>query len=293
MPKIGRFTSENAEREFFRAYDSVAARWPVPSTNHDVETAFGTTRVRRSGEGAGAPIVLLPGIGGNGNVWWRFMTELAAERTVYTPDVIGWAGRSVQTAPIRDTGDVATWLTELLDGLGEQRAHLVGNSLGAWLAGAVAVHRSDRLASLTLLEPSAATFLRPRLSLLAKLLLTGARPTPERLRRFNRWAMPGFELGDDELAVAVAATKYRMALPWDRPFTDGQLAAITAPTLVLFGAETVVNDPEAAAERARAHIPEVEIRIYPGIGHDLLWAGPDEVIPHLLAFAGRHEQARA
>ncbi|MFC3965177.1 alpha/beta fold hydrolase [Nocardia jiangsuensis] len=293
MPKIGRFTSDTARDEFFRAYDSVAAKWPVPSTEHDVATSFGTTRVRRSGEGSGAPIVLLPGIGGNGNVWWRFMAELAGERTVYTPDVIGWAGRCVQTAPVRDAADVATWCTELLDGLGERRVHLVGNSLGAWLAGAVAVHHPDRLATLTLIEPSAATFVRPRLSLLAKMLVAGARPTPERMRKFNSWGMPRFVMDDDELAVAVAATKYRMALPWDRPFTDEQLAAITAPALVLFGAETVVNDPVAAAARARAHIPMVETRIYPGIGHDLLWANPDEVIPHLLGFAGRHEQARA
>ncbi|WP_157103646.1 hypothetical protein [Nocardia harenae] len=55
----------------------------------------------------------------------------------------------------------------------------------------------------------------------------------------------------------------------------------------------MVNDAEAAAARARAHIPVVETRLYPGIGHDLLWANPDEVIPHLLGFAGRHEAARA
>ncbi|MFC8525974.1 alpha/beta fold hydrolase [Nocardia sp. NPDC057227] len=293
MPKIGRFTSDTARDEFFRAYDSVAAKWPVPSTEHDVATSFGTTRVRRSGEGTGAPIVLLPGIGGNGNVWWRFMAELAGERTVYTPDVIGWAGHSTQTAPVRDTGDIATWLTELLDGLGAERAHLMGNSLGAWLAGAVAVHRSDRLASLTLIEPSAATFLRPRLGLLVKMVLAGARPTPERMRTFTSWGMPRFVMDDDEVAVAVAATKYRMALPWDRPFTDGQLAAITTPALVLFGAETVVSDPVAAAARARAHIPVVETEIYPGIGHDLLWANQDVVIPHLLDFTARHERARA
>lgn len=293
MPKIGRFTSEDAKETFLHAYDTMAAAWPVPSTVVDVETSFGTTRVRRSGNGHGAPIMLLPGIGGNGLAWSRFIEDLARDHIVYTPDVIGWAGRCVQTAPLRDAEDVATWMVEVFDGLDEDRVHLAGNSLGAWLAGTVAVYRSERLASLTLLEPSAATFARPRWSLLFKFLVAGMRPTPERMRKFNKWLMPGVELTEQELAGAMAAVKFRMAMPWDRTFTDEQLAAITAPTLVLFGADTVVADPEAGAARARTHIPSAEAEIYPGIGHDLLWANPDQVIPRFLGFTDSHDPVRS
>ncbi|MEV3961431.1 alpha/beta hydrolase [Nocardia sp. NPDC050193] len=293
MPKLGRFTSEEAKASFLHAYDAVAAKWPVPSTRIDVETSFGTTRVRKSGNGAGAPIVLLPGIGGNGQVWWRFIVELSRDRVVYTPDVIGWAGYCRQTAPLRDTGDIATWLAETLDGLGVDRVHLAGNSLGAWLASAIAVHRSDRLATLTMLEPSASTFAKPRPSLLFKFLVAGMRPTPERMRKFNKWLMPGFELDDEEFAMACATTEFRPGMPWDRPFTDKQLALITVPTLVLFGAETVVNDVEHAADRARRHIRSAEVEIYPGVGHDLLWANPEQVIPRYLTFVGDHDQIHA
>ncbi|QIS19437.1 alpha/beta fold hydrolase [Nocardia terpenica] len=293
MPKTGRFTSEEAKATFLRAYDTLAAKWPVPSTCLDIETSFGTTRVRKSGSGQGAPIVLLPGIGGNGQVWFRFIEDLARDRVVYTPDVIGWAGRCVQTAPLRDAEDVATWMTQMLDGLGVDRAHLAGNSLGAWLAGATAVYRSDRLASLTMFEPSASTFAKPRWSLLLKFVAAGIRPTPERIRKFNRWLMPGFELTDDEFAIAIATLKFRMAMPWDRPFTDHQLSAITTPTLILFGAETVVSNPEFGASRARTHIPSAEVDIYPDIGHDLLWANPHQVIPRFLSFTASHDQVRS
>ncbi len=293
MPKIGRFTNEGAKATFLRTYDAVAAKWPVPSTRIDVETSFGKTRVRRSGNGAGAPIVLLPGIGGNGQVWWRFIAELSRERVVYTPDVIGWAGHCVQTAPVRDTEDIASWIAQMLDGLGVDRAHLAGNSLGAWLAGAVAVHRSDRLASLTMFEPSAGTFVKPRVGLLLKILKAGMRPTPERMRKFNKWAMPGFELDDEEFALAMATLEFRPGMPWDRPFTAEQLAAITAPTLVFFGAETVVNDIERAAAPAREHIPSVTVEIYPGVGHDLLWSNPEQIIPRYLDFTDKHDHIQA
>ncbi|MGI5222589.1 alpha/beta fold hydrolase [Nocardia sp. CA-290969] len=292
MPKLGRFTSAEAKDEFVRAYDAVAAKWPVPSTNIDVDTSFGTTRVRRSGSGPGAPIVLLPGIGGNGQVWFRFVEDLARDHVVYTPDIIGWAGCCVQTAPVRDMEDIAKWMAEVLDGLGEDRVHLAGNSLGAWLAGVIAVYRSDRLASMTMFEPSAATFAKPRLGLLVKFILSGARPTPEKLRKLNSWLMPGYEMTEEEFALAVATLKFRAAMPWDRPFTDEQLAAVTVPTLVLFGAETVVSDPEAGAARVRAHIPSGAAEIYPGVGHDLLWANPEQVIPRFLAFVAEHDPVR-
>ncbi|MQY17773.1 alpha/beta fold hydrolase [Nocardia macrotermitis] len=293
MSKIGHFTSRKAETTFLRAYDALAARWPVPSTVIDVETPFGTTRVRRSGSGDGAAVVLLPGTGGNGTAWVRFIEELARDRVIYTPDVIGWAGRCTQTAPVRDTADVATWLCETLDGLGEDRVHLAGNSLGAWLSGAVAVHRSERLASLTMFEPSAATFGKPSWGVLFKFLVAGMRPTPERMRKLNAWMMPRVRLDDDEFAMVLAAVKYRMAMPWDRKFTDEQLAAITAPSLILFGAETIAGDPELAATRAREHIASTEIEIYPDIGHDLLWANPEQVIPRFLDFVRAHDPVRA
>ncbi|WP_067821268.1 alpha/beta fold hydrolase [Nocardia inohanensis] len=293
MPKIGRFTSEEAEAAFLSAYDAMAAKWPVPSTIVDVETSFGTTRVRRSGDGEGAPIVLLPGVGGNGQVWLRFIEDLARDHVVYTPDVMGWAGRCVQTAPLRDAEDIAKWMSEVLDGLGEDRVHLAGNSLGAWLAGAIAVYRSDRLASLTMLEPSGATFSKPRWSLLFKFLIAGMRPTPERMRKLNQWLMPRADLPEEEFAAAMTIMKFRMALPWDRPFTDAQLAAIAAPTLVLIGAETVVNDPEIVSARAREHIPSAEVEIFPGVGHDLFWANPEQVIPRFLRFTDTHDPIRA
>ncbi|RDI64821.1 alpha/beta fold hydrolase [Nocardia pseudobrasiliensis] len=293
MPKIGRFTSDEAKADFLRRYDAMASKWPVPSTCLDVETSFGTTRVRKSGSGAGAPIVLLPGMGGNGQIWWRFIEELSRDRVVYTPDVIGWAGRCVQTAPVRDDADVANWLAETLDGLGEERVHLAGNSVGAWLALVMGVHHSERLASLTMFEPGGATFAKPRWSLMLRFILAGMRPTPERMRKMNRWLMPRFELDDEEFAAAMVTLKFRPGMPWERPLTDEQLSAVTAPLLVLFGAETVVGDPEFAAARVRAHIPSAEIETYPNIGHDLLWANPDQVIPRFLDFAASHDPVRA
>lgn len=292
MPKIGRFTSDEVESTYLRAYDTLAAQWPVSSTEVDVETSFGTTRVRKSGTGEGAPLLLLPGMGGNCLFWGPFIEDLARDRVVYTPDVIGWAGRCVQTAPMRDGADVAKWVAEVITGLGEDRVHLAGYSLGAWIAAVTGAHHADRLASLSLLEPTPAVFARLRLGLLRKFIVAGIRPTKAKMQKFNEWLQPRVEMTDEEWAMVLASLKFRLAQPLPRPLTDEQFAAITAPLLVLFGADTVLHDPEQAASRVRRHIPSADIESYPGVGHDMLWAIPEQVIPRFLAFADKHDPAR-
>ncbi|WP_433662912.1 alpha/beta fold hydrolase [Nocardia sp. CA-128927] len=292
MPKIGRFTSDQVEADYQRAYEAIAARWPVPSTDIDVETSFGTTRVRKSGAGAGAPLLLLPGISGNGLFWIPFIEDLARDRVVYTPDVIGWAGRCVQTAPVRNEADVAKWVAEVITGLGVDRVHLAGYSLGAWIAAVAGAYHSERLASLSLLEPTPAIFARLRWGLLLKFIVAGIRPTRAKMEKLNAWVSPGIRTTDEEWAMVLAGLKFRLALPLPRPFTDERLAAVTAPLLVLFGADTVLHDPEQAASRVRRHIPSADIENYPGVGHDMLWVIPEKVIPRLLAFADKHDPVR-
>ncbi|WP_328406005.1 alpha/beta fold hydrolase [Nocardia sp. NBC_00403] len=292
MPKIGRFTSSEAKAAYLRAYEALAVDWPVPSTDIEVETTFGTTRVRKSGTGAGLPLVLLPGMPGNSLFWTPFIEELTRERVVYTPDVIGWPGRCEQSTPVRDHAEIMKWLVEVIDGLGEARIHVAGYSDGAWIAGLLGVHHSERLASLSMLEPGGATFAKPRWGLLLKMVSAGMRPTRERMQKLTQWLTPGVVLSDKEWAMAVAGFKFRLALPWPKPFTDEQLAAITAPLLVLFGGATVVNDPDIGVRRLRQHAPAADVEVYPGVGHELLWVLPQKVIPRLLEFVAENDAVR-
>lgn len=291
MPKIGRFTSDAAKATYLRAYDAIAEQWPVPSTDIDVETSFGTTRVRKSGAGEGVPLLLLPGLSGNSLFWGPFLEDLARDRVVYTPDVMGWAGRCEQTTPLRDEADIAEWVSELIIGVGADRVHLAGYSLGAWIASVVGAYHSDRLASLSLLEPAPATFATPSWKVLRKFMVAGIRPTREKMRKFTDWLSPGVQLSDQELAMLLAGFEFRQGMPWSRPLPAERFAAITAPVLALFGADTVVHDPEVAAGRLRQNVPSAEIEIYPGVGHEMLWAIPDQMISRLLRFAAEQDSS--
>ena len=154
---VGRFKNAKAEERFLAAYDAFRDQnWPVPFTDLDVPTRFGSTHVRRSGAPEGSPIVLLHPNSGTSMSWYRLVAPLARRHAVYALDTIGTAGRSVQSKPVHNAADLATWLDDALTELALDGVNLVGYSEGGWLAALAMVHAPARLASVTLIEPGGA-----------------------------------------------------------------------------------------------------------------------------------------
>jgi 3-oxoadipate enol-lactonase len=98
--------------------------------------------------GEGVPLVLLhPGIA-DSRVWDPLLPHLLGHRVVRF-DRRGFGGSPRATEAYSSMGD----LVIVLDALGLDRAHLVGNSMGGETSLALAVTDPDRVASLTLLCP--------------------------------------------------------------------------------------------------------------------------------------------
>src|SRR5690606_27107642 len=122
---------------------------PTPAETHDVRTDFGVVRVYRfAGTGdASAPLVLLPGRASASPVWAGNLPSLREVGDVYTVDLLGEPGMSVQQRPIEDDAQQAAWLHQTLDRLPEQRFHLVGLSIGGWTAANLTLHRPELVAT--------------------------------------------------------------------------------------------------------------------------------------------------
>jgi pimeloyl-ACP methyl ester carboxylesterase len=98
--------------------------------------------------GSGSPMLFLHGGGGAGS-WLPFMSRLAATFDVIVPEHPGFGGSD--TPPWLDTvPDLANFYLDFLEELGLDGVHLVGQSLGGWVAAELAVRNTSRLASLTL-----------------------------------------------------------------------------------------------------------------------------------------------
>src|ERR1700760_1478143 len=87
------------------------------------------------GTSDGTPLVLLHGLTGAWPIWRPILPALEAEQRVFAPTLPGHHGATGlpagRSASIDTLADV---LEAQLDAEGIERAHLVGNSLGGWLA---------------------------------------------------------------------------------------------------------------------------------------------------------------
>ena len=120
----------------------------TPAT--DVLDVRGTpVRLQRAGDGA--PLLFLHGAGAGGR-WLSFQEALARRFDVLSPTHPGHAG-SPAAEWIEDILDLAFHYLDLLDALRLDRVHLVGASLGGWIAAEMAVIASHRLSSLVLIDP--------------------------------------------------------------------------------------------------------------------------------------------
>src|SRR5437667_8686124 len=106
-------------------------------------------RIRLMRGGSGAPLVFLHGGGGIG-VWLPSMARLARRFDVIAPEQPGFAA-SDTPAWLDSVGDLANFYLDFLDQLDLRGVHLVGSSLGGWIAAELAVRNASRLASLTLI----------------------------------------------------------------------------------------------------------------------------------------------
>jgi pimeloyl-ACP methyl ester carboxylesterase len=117
-------------------------------------TAVGDVMLTRGG--SGPPVVYLHSSGGesgDGDVA-RYLALLAEHYSVYAPMFPGYGG-SEGLALIDDMEDGVYHCLDLLERLGLGSAHpphLVGQSLGGWLAAEIAWRHPDRLASMTLVN---------------------------------------------------------------------------------------------------------------------------------------------
>jgi pimeloyl-ACP methyl ester carboxylesterase len=103
--------------------------------------------------GTGAPLVLLHGLGASCRSWDPVLPALATRFDVIAVDLPGFG----DSAPLPEQGEVppavlAQHVADLLDELGVSTPHVVGNSLGGWVALELASRRP--VASLTLLSPA-------------------------------------------------------------------------------------------------------------------------------------------
>ncbi|MFC5406920.1 alpha/beta fold hydrolase [Cohnella soli] len=118
-----------------------------------IDLATGMTAAYREA-GEGEPIILLHGYCGSSVYWSDVIEPIAACGRVIAPDFRGHGGSSAREG-IYAMEQLADDVTALMDALQLERAHLIGHSLGGYVALAFAERYPDRLLSFALVHSTA------------------------------------------------------------------------------------------------------------------------------------------
>ncbi len=284
---IGYFRDDEAYAHFRDAYAEGMAGLPVPQATFDVETSFGTVRCYRFGSANGTPMLLLPGRNSSTPLWASNLPGLLAHRTVYTVDLLGEAGLSVQSKRISNAADQATWLDETLVGLGLERVHLFGVSIGGWTAVNAAIHRPGRIASITVLDP-AMTFARVSLKMIVVSMGTVIPFLPDWVRnRLLSWiagGVPAPQNFPEGKLIASGMSDYTMRTAQPKLPTDEQLRSITMPALVILAGRSIVHDVAKAEQRAASTLIRGQVEVWPDASHAINGEYPDEIAERTAQF---------
>jgi pyruvate dehydrogenase E2 component (dihydrolipoamide acetyltransferase) len=103
--------------------------------------------------GEGTPVILIHGFGGDLDNWLFNIDALSESAPVYAFDLPGH-GQSTKAVDNPGLTTLVSAVTQLMDHLSIEKAHLVGHSMGGLVAGQTAIENPSRVASTTLICPA-------------------------------------------------------------------------------------------------------------------------------------------
>lgn len=256
-------------------------------------------RTRTIQAGEGPDLILMHGGGGHAEAFARNVSTLSRHFRVHALDLLGHGLTGpCDVAPGRK--DYVSHLLGYMDQEGIDRAHLLGESLGGWIAAWTALEHRDRVdrliyvcgARLTLqvgADAEARTAAgRAELARLTQQFL--ADPSPANVRERMAWLFhqPDRDLTDELVALRWAlyeteesrsamtnATAPPSAATAQDNLTAERLASLSTPTLVLWTS----HNPSATVDfgrRAAELIPDAEFALMEDCGHWPQWERPEK-----------------
>ena len=226
-----------------------------------------------AGDASKPTVILLHGLGSSGVSWQFNITALAANYRVIVPDQIGFGKSDKPTLKYR-VGTYVDFLDKFMSEIKVEKAHLVGNSLGGWVAALTAIKYPNRALKIVLAD---AAGLRPREVDLKQIYALNY-STRDEVRQlvklvFYNQAIFGSEMFiDQSMNVRVQANDGHAinglieSIKREEDFLNNRLSEIKKPTLIIWGKQDGLL-PVADAETFNKGINGSELAIFDQCGH--------------------------
>ncbi len=257
--------------------------------------------------GAGPPLVMLHGSGPGVSGWSNFGALLPELRQQFQVVIIDQPGYGQSYIPVLDRPYgriVADSILRVLDELGLDRVHLLGNSMGAGTATWFTLNypaRVDRLIAMGGGGMSPAIFSSWPPEGIKRLMEFDAAPSRERMVAWLETMVYDRSYITDELIDERLATSQRPGVvEWSKtvyasranPAANeavplfARVSEIQHPTLITWGLDDRVM-PVDFAFYALRHMPDAELHVFSRCGHWVMIERKDEFLRVILEFLTR------
>jgi pimeloyl-ACP methyl ester carboxylesterase len=261
-----------------------------------VDAPLGKIQVFRGG--TGAPLVYLHSAGGEATN--PALEDLATTHAVTVPVFPGF-GESEGIEDVDGMEDAVFHLLDVWDLLDLDAPLVVGLSLGGWMGVELATRYPEKVGRLVLVNavglhlpeaPIAEMFGRTPAELAEMLFADQSHPIAQAMHQMSEFT--GDVGRDVEIPIEMILPMWKAIsatakLGWDpylhNPKLRGRLRRVTAPTLVVAGAQDGLV-PLAHAETYAAEIPDARLEVVDGAAHWLPFEQPDELARLVREFAG-------
>jgi pimeloyl-ACP methyl ester carboxylesterase len=219
-------------------------------------------------------VVLVHGMGGNGSNWATTMALLSAKYHVVAPDLVGF-GKSDKPLINYRPATFADFLDRFMTEVKIDKAHIVGHSLGGWIATIFASTYPQRVGKLVLLD-AAGIFpgknydvtrlellqatTRAQIRELLKLVVANSAPLMNDAT-VDYFLTTRLSAGDGFTIRALVDSAKR-----GEDFVDARLANIKAPTLIIWGKQDMLLTV-SEGEKLSKGIAGSQFVVIDGAGH--------------------------
>jgi pimeloyl-ACP methyl ester carboxylesterase len=244
------FVTNEGKQEYINSYHEAMSYLPQPVESKMLNTDFGKVKLYKFQEEETpdkTPLLLLPGKGSATPMWEANLNDFLKHRPVYTIDLIGEPGLSIETKRIKTNMDQAIWLKQVLEQLPEEEINLLGLSFGGWSAANLAIKHPEKIQTLILVEP-VYVFGPIPLKMILVSIPASVPAVPKSIReRMLSYISGGAKIDESEPAAKLIETgmrTFKSKLPMPEKVKTEHLKKLKMPVLGILADQSTMHHSE-------------------------------------------------
>lgn len=148
------YKNQKAKTNIMSLYEEKLNSLQIDFNEIDIKSSYGNTRVIKTGNENGKPIVLFHGINAGAPLTLEAVKDLRKDYLLYAIDTVGQATKSDENRIDINDSSYALWASEVLNNLNIYKADFIGISYGAYILQKLISYKPEMVSKCIFVVPS-------------------------------------------------------------------------------------------------------------------------------------------